>query len=409
MKYPIKILSLFDYNSFTGYATVSHNLVRQWKNTYGSNMLLDIVAVNYFGEDYREGENIRVISAKKKDILEDDWGRHVFGKTLHDNDYDLIFILNDKGVVRPMIPELEKIKQEKIKNKRPVFKSVFYFPVDHTLIGMEVKGFEFFDMLATYTKFGEQNILAINPKLITKLYVIPHGNNRDNFFPVMAEQREEFRKSYYGDNAGKFIVGCVNRNQSRKDIPNTIFGFLEYWDKLNRNSFLYLHMNPKDPMGWHLRTILAQTPLVEGRDFMFPPKEDYNKGADVSKLNMIYNSMDVFLSTATGGGWELTVTEAMATRTPVIIPKHTSFEELAGNNGERAFLLENQYPTVALVDNIIRWQSDMHEIAEKLFDVQCGQGVIRKVEAAYQFVNSDYLSWQRIAKVFTDNFKRLLK
>ncbi|NDH55677.1 MAG: hypothetical protein EBY06_03165, partial [Burkholderiaceae bacterium] len=101
----------------------------------------------------------------------------------------------------------------------------------------------------------------------------------EHFHPLPEAEVKAFKQSYFGENANKFIVGCVNRNQPRKDIPTTIFGFMEYWEEHNPNALLYLHMHPKDPMGWHLRNILGQTPLKEGEHFMFPPEEDCNKGA----------------------------------------------------------------------------------------------------------------------------------
>jgi hypothetical protein len=406
----LRVLATFDYNAPTGFATVSKNLVRNWKNTFGDNLKLDIVAVNYFGEDYSEGENVRVISAKKRDVAKDDWGRYVFMRSLKDIDYDLIFILGDLGTVVPMIPFLKEIKEEKKAANRKQFKSILYYPVDFALTPNLGVGLEFFDSLATYTEFGRFHSLRVNPAIKGKIKVVPHGNNMENFFCLPKDEAQEFRKQYFGENADKFIVGSINRNQSRKDIPTTIFGFLEYWENHNKESFLYLHMNPNDPMGWHLRTILAQTPLREGVDFMFPPQEDYNKGADVTKLNLIYNALDCFLSTATGGGWELTVTEAMSARKPVIIPKHTSLEHLGGKNGERAYFLETLYPVVALVDNIIRFQSDLYEISDTLNQVEKdlhfnNPELLQKLDNAYKFVES--LNWKDISKVFSEEFKRL--
>jgi hypothetical protein len=406
----LRVLATFDYNAPTGFATVSKNLVKNWKTTFGDNLKLDIVAVNYFGEDYSEEDNIRVISAKKHDVAKDDWGRYVFMRSLKDIDYDLIFILGDLGTVVPMIPYLKEIKDEKKAANRKQFKSILYYPVDFSLTPNLGVGLEFFDSLATYTEFGRFHSLRVNPAIKGKIKVVPHGNNMENFFCLPKDQAQEFRKQYFGENADKFIVGSINRNQSRKDIPTTIFGFLEYWENHNKESLLYLHMNPKDPMGWHLRTILAQTPLREGRDFMFPPQNDYNKGADVSKLNLIYNALDCFLSTATGGGWELTVTEAMSARKPVIIPKHTSLEHLGGQNGERAYFLETLYPVVAMVDNIIRFQSDLYEISDTLHQVEKdlyfnNPELTKKLDNAYKFVES--LNWKDISKVFSEEFKRL--
>jgi len=406
-----RILALFDYNSFTGFSTVSKNLVNNWRKIFGKSMFLDIVAVNYFGEPYQEEGNVRIISAKNNDVAKDDFGRYVFMRSLLDIEYDVIFILQDLGVVVPMIPHLQKIKDDKKKENKKQFKSILYFPVDFTLTPNLGVGLEFFDSLATFTDFGKQNINRLRPQLKTKVKVIPHGNNMENFYAMEESKASEFRKSYFGENSEKFIVGNINRNQSRKDIPNTIFGFLEYWEEYNKNSFLYLHMNPKDPMGWHLRTILSQTPLREGVDFMFPPREDYEKGADISKLNCIYNSLDVFLSTATGGGWELTVTEAMSTKKPVIIPNHTSFQYLGGSNGERAYFLNTLYPCVAMIDNVVRFQADLYEIAENLNyvynDIQNkNKDLALKIDNAYKFIANH--KWEDIAKEFAKEIKKLL-
>jgi glycosyltransferase involved in cell wall biosynthesis len=407
---PFRILALFDYNSFTGFATVSKNLVKNWQRTFGDAMKLDIVAVNYFGEDYSETDNIRVISAKRRDVAEDDFGRYVFMRSIMDIDYDLVFILQDLGVVVPVIPHVKKLLEDKKNGNRKQFKSILYFPVDFALTPNLAVGLEFFDVLATYTDYGKNHVLRLRPDLKAKVKVVPHGNNMENFYPVLSEEVQSFRKEYFKENSDKFIIGCINRNQSRKDIPTTIFGFLEYWEEHNKNSFLYLHMNPKDPMGWNLKTILSQTPLREGIDYGFPPEEDYNKGTDVSKLNLIYNSIDCFLSTATGGGWELTVTEAMSAKKPVVIPKHTSFEHLGGQKGERAYFLETLYPIVAMVDNIIRFQSDLYEIAETLNyvkqDIDANSPELNyKIEKAYNFVESH--DWKEISKSFSDDIKRL--
>ena len=310
----------------------------------------------------------------------------------------------------PMIPYLKNHLEDKKKANKKQFKSILYFPVDFALTPNLGVGIEFFDSLITYTEYGREQVLRLRPELIGKVKVVPHGNNMANFFPLEQSEVAAFRKEYFGVNADKFIVASVNRNQSRKDIPTTIFGFLEYWMEHNKNAFLYLHMNPKDPMGWHLRTILAQTPLVEGQDFMFPPKDDYNKGADISKLNKIYNSVDVFLSTATGEGWGLTITEAMACQKPVIAPNHTSIQEICAN-GQRAYMLETMYPVVAMVDNIIRFQSDIYEIAETLVTVKedmdnSSPALKSKKEKAFQFVKS--LDWKEISKTFAEEIKRLV-
>ena len=409
MNKQIHMLCLFDYNAITGFATVSKNLISNWRKTFGSNLKIDIVAVNYFGEDYNEDINIRVISAKRKDIAKDDFGRYVFMRSLADIDYDVMFILQDLGVIIPLVPHIKKIQEDKKNAKRKLFKSIFYFPVDFALTPNLAVGIEFFDQLVTFTEYGRKMFLNLKPELKHKIKVIPHGNNMKNYYSIESKiDKYDFRKQYFKDKASKFIVGCVNRNQSRKDIPTTIFGFMEYWETHNKNAFLYLHMDPNDPMGWDLRTVLKQTPLKEGVDFMFPNDEHGFKGTSIEDMNKIYNSFDVFLTTATGGGWELTVTEAMACKVPCIIPKHTSFQILGGENAERAFYIETLYPIVAMVDNIIRFQSDLYEISDLLNHINeniNSSEVLNKTQKAFDFINS--LDWKDISKKFADDIKRL--
>lgn len=411
MSAQIKMICLWDYNTFTGFATVSKNLVKHFKEHFGDKMEMDIVAVNYFGDDYNDGKNIRIISAKNKDIAKDDFGRYVFMRSLKDKEYDMVFILQDLGVIVPTIKLLKEIRDEKRLKKQTVFKSIFYFPVDFMLTPNLAMGLDFFDALVTFTEYGKSNVLRLSPKVKDKLHVIPHGNSNSDFYPLPDEDKKAFRKEYFGKNADKFIITNVNRNQSRKDIPTTIFGFMEYWEEYDKNAFLYLHMNPKDPMGWHLRTILAQTPLREGEHFMLPPEDDYSKGATVEKLNKIYNASDVYLSTSTGEGWGLTVTEAMGTKLPILVPDHTSIGEII-NHGDRGYALKTLYPIVAMVDNVIRFQSDIFEIAEQLAYIKlqiANQNIshTNRVNAAYDFINT--LDWGGISKKFIKIIRELQK
>jgi glycosyltransferase involved in cell wall biosynthesis len=407
---PFRILALFDFNSFTGFSTVSKNLVYYWDKEFGDSMFLDIVAINYFGDNYSPKPNIRVISGKRNDVAKDDFGRYVFMKSILDIDYDIVFVLQDLGVVVSMIPELKKIKEEKKLQNRKQFKSMLYFPVDFDLTPNLVVGIEFFDVLATFTSWGKNVVLQRNPRVKNKIRVIPHGNNPKDFYNIEDQEKKAFRAEYFGENANKFIVGCVNRNQSRKDIPTTIFSFMEYKKEFNQNSFLYLHMNPLDPMGWNLKVLLAQTWMKEGIDYMFPSQSDYNQGSSIEKLNKIYNSFDLFLSTTTGEGWGLTVSEAMAACVPIVAPNHTSLKEIT-NDGSRIFAIINHFPIVAMVDNVIRHQSDLIEVAELINEVHedlknGGKIVKEKTQAAKKYIDS--LNWKTISGLFIKELKNLM-
>jgi D-inositol-3-phosphate glycosyltransferase len=408
-----KILCLFDYVARTGFSTVSKNIVSELKKQFGSNLQLDIVAVNYFGEPFYEDENTYVISAKLNDVKQDDYGRYFFLKMLKDsNEYDGIFICQDLGVIVPFIEVLEHIKSDKKENNKKNFKSIFYFPIDCRIIKELTRGLEFFDLLVTYTEYARNEVLRYKPNLKGKIKVLPHGNNFKDYYPISKDEISPFRKEFFGENAEKFIITNINRNQPRKDIPNTIFGFIEAkenWDKSLPDPFLYLHCHPNDPMGWDIRGVMLQTDLVEDKDYKLLPKEYEESMADISIVNKIYNASDVFLSTTLGEGWGLTYSEASACKLPIIAPYSTSFIEMS-EYGKNAYMLTNLLPIAQTIDNVIRQQTDIFEIADTLLVVAREKQnysieLKEKIERNYIWVKKH--DWSEICKSWINYFKEV--
>ena len=414
MKKKSKILCLFDYKSNTGFGTVSKNIISELKKLFQNDIALDICAINYFGEPFDEDENTFVFSAIKSAPKRDDFGRFGFMKILKDSDeYDGIFIMQDLGVIVPIIEVLQYIKKEKAEKNRKSFKSIFYFPVDCPLVEALVKKLEFFDCLVTYTEYGKNEILRLRPELKGKLKIIAHGINTKHFYPLSKSQNMLFREEYFGENKDKFIILNLNRNQPRKDIPTTIFGFIEAkknWDKSLPEPFLYLHMHPKDPMGWDIRGLFLQTDLEENVDYQLIDKGNENHGTDLLTLNRIFNACDVYLTTTLGEGWGLGITEAMATKLPVIAPYNTSIMEIGGYRSERVTHLETQIPYANTIDNVIRSQSDYVEVAEKLLYVAQNiksNALLEKTERAYKWVQT--ILWENLAKTWYLHFKQTFK
>jgi glycosyltransferase involved in cell wall biosynthesis len=416
-----KILCLFDYKSFTGFSSVSTNIKSEIKKHFGNELQLDICAINYFGEPIEEEDGSYVVSAIKSASKKDDFGRFGFLKILNDsNEYDGIFVLQDLGVIVPIIPILKGIKEEKKRNNKKSFKSIFYFPVDCKLIDKLVDGLEFFDLLVAYTDYGKNEVLKINPKLKTKVKVVPHGNNSKHFYPIPKDEIQSFRDEYFGENSKKFIITNINRNQPRKDIPQTIFAFIEAKNRWKENGllsepFLYLHMNSKDPMGWDIRALILQTDLIENVDYKLLDMDIANVGASIEMVNNIYNASDLYITTTLGEGWGLTLTEAMATKTPIICPLSTSFIEMT-DNGKRAYGIDYLKPFSNTSDNVIRLQCDLEELSNTILYVAQGmQGLSEdatfmeqhniKIDKAYKYVQS--LDWKQVCKTWIQYFKEI--
>lgn len=411
------ILCLFDYGKDcrTGFATVSQNIKKEVKKYFGEEICLHICAVNHFGENYTEDDGTIVFSAKRNDVRQDDFGRFAFLKILKEsNEYDGIFIIQDLGVIQPIIQILQTIKQEKKLANQKQFKSIWYFPVDCKVFPILTKDMEFFDLLVTYTEFGRNEILNLRPELKGKIKVIYHGNNPRHYHPLPPEEKLKFRKEYFGQNADKFIITNVNRNQPRKDLPNTIFGFIEakdMWEQsgLPSSPFLYLHSHPNDPMGHDLRALLKQTQLEEGQDFMLLPRKYEANLCSIEELNGIYNSSDLYVTTTLGEGWGLTITESFATKLPVIAPNTTSISEISGY-GDRAYLLQTIVPYCGMQDNIIREQTDHYEVGQTIIKAALDTNnnsdrVQRMVDRAYHWVQK--FDWKEVCKSWVQYFKEV--
>jgi glycosyltransferase involved in cell wall biosynthesis len=368
-----RILCLFDYAVATGFGNVSENIKKYLKLHFKEELQLDICAINFFGEPYQEADGTYVLSASKSAEKHDEFGRYGFLKILQDSDlYDGIFIMQDLGVIQPIIELLRHIKASKAKANRKSFKSMFYFPVDCQLSKKLVEGLEFFDCIVAYNQYGKNEVSALRPELKSRIKIVPHGNNSQDFYPMVDTEIAEFRKDYFGDNASKFIISNISRNQYRKDIPTTIFSFIEIkrrWkgEKLDKEPFLYLHMNPKDKLGWDLELLLEHTPLKEGIDYMFWRGEEIDK----QTMNKIYNATDLCLTTTLGEGYGLIFNEAAATRTPIVAPNSTSFIEM-GAMGKRAYMIDELFSCSSIVDSNLRMQCDYFAVAEMVIYVAGG-------------------------------------
>jgi glycosyltransferase involved in cell wall biosynthesis len=400
-----KVLCLVDYIARTGFGTVSKNIISELRKQYGESLKLHIIAINYFGEPFYEDDNTYVISARRNDINDDPFGRFFFLKTLQEGDWDGVFICQDLGTIVPSIEVMRHIKAEKKAANKKQFKSIFYFPMDCDPQKELLRDLEFFDILVTYTEYGRKLVRKHRPEL--KVEVVPHGNNFKEFYPInyLDNDLNLFRETYFRELSDRFIVLSVNRNQPRKDFPTTILGFEEAvknWPSDMPRPLLYLHTHPKDPMGWDLKAILKQTSLIEDEDYKLLPDEYLEQGCDIETLNKIYNVSDCLLVTPTGEGWGLSVSEAAATKLPIICPNHTSLGEMM--NEERAYLLESQYPTISTVDNVIRFQSDIGEVADAILHVaQHKEERFEKAEKAYQWVEN--LDWNILCKRWIGYFR----
>ena len=149
---------------------------------------------------------------------------------------------------------------------------------------------------------------------------------------------EEFKDS--------FIVGSINCNCFRKKWDVLIHSFCIFAQKVE-NSILVIKTNinndAKDTVygGYNIIDLIKKYCGF----YSIKPNRIRIIDSFLSRrdLNNLYNIFDVFLSTTSGEGWGLTTIEAAITKTPLVIPKCTSFPEIFGDN-YKGYFKTHDYP-----------------------------------------------------------------
>jgi len=414
------LLVYADWNCTTGFGAVAKALVDEWAKD--KNLSIVIFGINDKStSSYNYLPNVKVIPTLlvfDKDTKKDIYRRIELLKLIYQNDFDAIFFLQDVEVINTMDEQLRDVKNTKRKENRPNFKSIIYFPVDSEPRESDLKVLSFFDEVVTYTHYAKGIMKPlISDTQFKKIKIIPHGTNTTDFYPYSPLAKAKAKSDMFGTE-DIFVFGSVNRNQVRKDFGSLIMGFAMFkhtYGVTGAKALLYLHCNPTDPMGINMYRLCDRVGLEVGKDVIFPKDFSENKGYSLEELNKIYNSFDCFITTTTAEGWGLTITEAMATKTLVVCPKHTSLTEIT-DNGENTlnFMFSQQAVFVNDFEKIRHTTNPMEvktlcEVVYGLKDEvpELQEQVKQKIENAYNKISA--MKWDGIAKQFKVIIDKLTK
>jgi glycosyltransferase involved in cell wall biosynthesis len=402
----IKVLAYCDSPTCaTGFGTVSRNIFEGLYKT--GRYEIDLLGINYWGDPHPFPYRIWPTGTNAE---RDPYGRKKICAMIPQMKFDLLFFLQDSFIM-DFLPELHNFLAKQGRK----FRSICYYPVDGTPKEQWIKNVCSCDNVYTYTQFGKAESEKAWVGAITKeIGVVPHGVNVGDYNVLPRDQVAEFRKKYFGAHANKFIFMNLNRNQIRKDIPRTIRAFVEFRKQVP-DSLLYLHMMQND-QGWDLPEVCKFYGLSISKDVIFPENFGANQGYPRQVVNMLYNAVDCVISTAVGEGWGLSWIEAMATKTPVIMPANTAITE--NITEERGFVAKsgidpNLYTVLPHDNEVPRPLTDVNDMVEKMIFV-CNNydEALRRAENAYKWVTTD-LNWQgdvakRWVEVFDNAYKALM-
>ena len=165
------------------------------------------------------------------------------------------------------------------------------------------------------------NKLVLGDKAKNKLIkYVPHGLNHRIFRPLYKDNKElvEFKKNLYGDKDIEFAVLFNSRNIRRKQVPDTIWAYKMFVDKLSleeaKKCALVLHTQRVDENGTDLPAVI---------DMLCGDDERYNiifseQRLDPYGMNLLYNSTDCQILLTSNEGWGLSLTEAILVGNPII-------------------------------------------------------------------------------------------
>lgn len=391
----------------TGFGVVSKYILKALHAT--GKYEIDQLAINYFGDFLDTQEYPYQLQAARLNNPKDPYGNQQFLDALTKKPYDLVFVINDTFVVEEIAKHMDEIRAVKRSSNHPVFKLVYYFPVDCRYMNRAASFSKTSDYNIAYTDFAKESALKVDGLKVHD--VIYHGTDTKTFRPLPAEQCRLFRKKFFNvDDDDKFILLNINRNNTRKDMARSILAFKEFRKQVP-NSMMYMHTKLVDSPGWghqiDLGVCLEHLALDMRTDVIFPRELNAANGFPVEAINQIYNAADAYITTTLGEGWGLTITEAMATGLPVIAPHNTSLPEILGKDGERGYM----YPCreEVYVDNSgYRPYGRMEDIVETMmrcyYDWKASNDSHQlKIKQAREF--TEQYSWDNVCKKWVDLFE----
>ena len=226
-----------------------------------------------------------------------------------------------------------------------------YIPLDGAIVREEnAASLEQADRVVAYTQFAraefEGAFRRLREKEATRNFpavdVIPHGIDRDRFFPLPELAQASFastgrvhaKKRVFGDAADlaeSFVVLNASRPDKRKRVDLTVQGFARFAAGKPPNVRLCLHHAiMDDDIERKLVRLIRECGLGE-RVSLNPLGTRVVTDAD---LNLLFNACDVGITTSMGEGWGQVSCEHGAAGAAQIVPDHTACAELWRGRGE---------------------------------------------------------------------------
>jgi len=132
---------------------------------------------------------------------------------------------------------------------------------------------------------------------------------------------------------GRFIVSAINANKgvlpNRKAWGENLLAFAMFAQK-HDDALLYVHTDVRSPIGIDIMTLVKACGIPD-KQVVFADQYDLRMGVEDQRMAQIMTRTDVLLSATMGEGFGLTVLEAQACGTRVVVSNFSAQPELVGD------------------------------------------------------------------------------
>ena len=355
-----------------------------------------VLACNWHGDPVDEQKLFKMYPASNR-FQQAPFGEDRIREIVEKERPDIVFSLNDPWIVSEQYRRIQDLHQQK------KFKFVGYLTMDsYNWLGGIDPHINDWDGVIAFTEFGAHEFVKSGVRI--PIAVIPHGLDRDVFYPMDQEEARE----KLGLKKDIFIVLNGNRNQFRKRMDITVAAFAKFAAG-RPDAQLYMHMGLKD-QGWDLMPLFAREMGKNGLDpngrIIMTSNSPNPPNVSTEMLNWIYNCADVGVNTTKGGGWELVNFENAACRVAQVVPDHTSTKEVFEGYGrlircdhidvDTNYGREMPCPST---DHLVEILCEMYESKDARSQV---------ADACYARVTDEQFSWDTIASQFGGIFEDVM-
>lgn len=187
------------------------------------------------------------------------------------------------------------------------------------------------------SRWGQQRLLGVDG--VDQVRQIPHMIDPEIYYPDQVSKQEVLNVR-----EDTFVVSFIGRNGQRKNIGGLMEGFARFVEENGvGDAHLYVHA-PKTSQHANLENFAYTMPVSDRMISGFYEVPVYGaQNFTDGDMRMIYNASDVYLHPTTAESWGLTITEALATNTPVIATNYASMTEQITDDPEVVVDREDQF------------------------------------------------------------------